>query len=225
MADPTVSAIGEVIALGVGVALSPLAVVSAVALLAADDGVRIAGAFVLVWAAALAGGAVLVVLFADGLDPRSGDGPATWVSVAKLAVAALLVAVAVQQWRGRGREDDPAWARKLDGATPVSAARLAFVLALVKPKNLLLTVAAGLVVAQSGASANGQALALAVYVAIAAAPVAIPLGLRLVSGERGAARARDVRDWVVRESPVVIAVVALLFAAQLGGDALTALAG
>ncbi|MGE5764735.1 MAG: GAP family protein, partial [Mycobacterium leprae] len=62
----TGQAIGEVLAFGVGVALSPLAIVAAVVMLVAADGVPRAWAFAGGWVLSLALVSTLALLLADG---------------------------------------------------------------------------------------------------------------------------------------------------------------
>ena len=139
-------AIGEVLAFGIGVALSPLAVIAVVVMLDAQDGRGGALAFLAAWAAGLATVGALAVLLADGVDASDGGAPATWVSVLKLVLALLLLVVAARQWRARpgaGEQPElPGWMSGLDDITPARAAGLALLFACVKPKNLLLTLGA-----------------------------------------------------------------------------------
>jgi hypothetical protein len=218
-------AIGEVLAFGVGVALSPLAIVALVLMLVGPGGARPAWVFAGAWVGSLALVSALVLLLADGADASENRGPATWVSVLKIVVALLLVVFAVRQWRGRedrAEMEAPGWMRRLDSVTAAKAAGLAVVFA-VKPKNLLLTIGAGVAVAQVGASAAGQAVALAVYVALGSAGLAIPLAVHVLLPRRGSDLLIGLRDWLVRANVTIIAVLSLVIAAKLLGDALVAL--
>lgn len=103
------------------------------------------------------------------------------MSVVRIVVGLVLVLLAVRQWRshenGNAETDALAWMRKLDTVTMTKAADLA-VLFVVKPKNLLLTIGAGVAVAQVGASPAGQAAAVCVFVALGTAGLGIPLAIR-----------------------------------------------
>lgn len=220
-------AIGEVIAFGIGVAISPLAIIAVVLMLASPGGRRRSSAFVGAWALGLAVVATLVLLAADGAD-ADGDGtPATWVGVVKLLVGAGLLVLASRQWRGRPDGDAepvlPAWMSRLDAIPPGRAAGLAVLLASVKPKNLLLTVGAALAVAQAGAASGGQAVALAVFVALGTLGPGAPLALDVLLGDGGAEVLGRLRGWMVRENPTIIAVLCAILAAKLVGDAISTL--
>jgi hypothetical protein len=185
----TGQAVGEVLAFAVGIALSPLAIVAVVVMLVAPRGTKPAWAFVGAWALSLLLVSSLLVLLADGADAETNGGPATWVSVLKIVVGLLLVLFAARQWRGRVSHDAdgsaPGWLRKLDDVNGAKAAGLAVVFAVVKPKNLLLMIGAAIAVAQTGASASGQAAAIAVFVALASTGVASPLAVHVVMPGRG----------------------------------------
>jgi Na+-transporting NADH:ubiquinone oxidoreductase subunit NqrB len=105
--------IGETLAFGVGVALSPLAIVAVVLMLVSPDGARPAGAFVGAWVLSLGVVSTVALLVADGADASTHGAPASWVSVVKIVVGLLLVLFGVRRWRGRqGRETEP---RRLAG--------------------------------------------------------------------------------------------------------------
>ena len=219
-------AIGEVLAFGVGVALSPLAVVAVVVMLVAPGGAQTAWAFVAGWVISLSLVSTAVLLLADGGDASTSGEPATWVSAVKIVLGVLLVLFALRQWRGRGEAENeaPAWMRKLDNMTVAKAFGLAALFNVVKPKNLLLAIGAGVAVAQVGASSTGQTVGIAAFVTIATAGPGIPLAIHVAMPKRGRGVLLALRDWMVRENAIIIAVVSLIIAAKLIGDALVALA-
>lgn len=112
-------AIGEVLAFGLGVALSPAAVVAMVLMLVAPGGRVSASVFVASWALSLGAVATLALLVADGANARHDGAPADWVIAVQIGLAVLLLLLAAWQWRGRGdgeaEPELPAWMRKVDG--------------------------------------------------------------------------------------------------------------
>lgn len=208
-------AVGEVLALGVGVALSPLAIVALVVMLVAPAGVQPAWTFFGAWVLSLCVVSTLVLLLADGADASENGAPATWANAVKIIVGLVLVVFAVREWRVRAsaeREvDEPGWMRKLDTVTVPKAAGLA-ALFVVKPKNLLLTIGAGVAVAEVGASPTGQAVAVAVFVALGAGGLAVPLSIHVFMSHRGRGLLIALRDWMVRENATIIAILSLIIA-------------
>lgn len=217
-------AVGEVLAFGIGVALSPVAVIAVVLMVVAPGGRVSATVFVASWALSLGAVATLALLLADGANARQDGAPADWVIAVQVSLAVLLLLVAARQWRGRGdggtETELPAWMQKVDGLTTPRAAAMAVFLVAGKPKNLLLTIGAALAVAELGVSASAQAGALAVFVFLGTLAPGIPLALSLLMRERGTALLAEVRSWMVRENATIIAVLCLVFAAKLLGDAL-----
>ncbi len=222
-------AIGEIIAFGVGVTLSPLAIIAVVLMLSVPSGRLTASAFLAAWVLALAVVGTLVVLIADGVDATDNGAPADWVGILQIVVAVLLVVVAARQWSGRpggGEEPQlPGWMQQLDGITPRRAAGLALLFVAAKPKNLLLTVGAGVAIAETGASNGAQFAALAVFVLLGTLGPGAPVAIHVFMPRRGPGILADLRHWLVRENTTIIAVLCLLIAAKLIGDAVTALAG
>ena len=97
------------------------------------------------------------------------------------------------------------------------------VLFVVKPKNLLLTIGAAVAVAQVGASAAGQASAIGVFVVLGTAGLGVPLAIHVLMPNRGEELLTGLRDWMVDQNATISAVLALVIAAKLLGDALISL--
>ncbi|MFF3260287.1 GAP family protein [Streptomyces sp. NPDC002932] len=104
--------------------------------------------------------------------------PPAWV---KLAVAVLFLLLVGKQWRGRPKGDAepglPSWMKTIDTLTPAKSAGLAFVLAVVNPKNLALVLAAGVSIAGSTSSTGDSGVAAAVFVAVASLCTVVPLAV------------------------------------------------
>ena len=217
-------ALGEALAFGLGVALSPSAVIAMVFMLAAPGGRLGAVVFAASWALSLGTVATLALLLADGANARQGGEPAGWVVAVQIALAALLLVTAVWQWRGRGErtaEPMPAWMRKVEGLTTRGAAGMAVFLAAGKPKNLLLTVGVAVTIAELGVSAAAQASGLAFFVLLGTLAPGVPLAASLILRERSQAALSSVRSWMVRENRAIVAGLCLVFAAKLLASALS----
>ena len=81
-------AIGQVLAFGLGVALSPIPII-AVVLMLGTPRARVNGpAFVLGWIVGLALVGTIVLVVAGGAGATEGEDPATWVSVLMLVLGA-----------------------------------------------------------------------------------------------------------------------------------------
>jgi threonine/homoserine/homoserine lactone efflux protein len=221
-------AIGQVLPFGVGVALSPVPIIAVVLMLTTPNGRANGIAFLAGWIAGIAVLGTIVLLVASGASASDKGAPATWVSILKLALGALLLLLAVRQWRGRPRGDQepelPAWMKTVDEFTATRAAAMAVLLSAINPKNLLLVVGGAAAIAQTGASTAGQAVALLVFVALATVGVAAPVAISYVMGERATKILGELHDWLARENATIMAVLCLIIGAKLIGDAISGLA-
>ncbi|MGO9904825.1 MAG: GAP family protein [Solirubrobacteraceae bacterium] len=221
-------AIGHALPYAVGVALSPVPIIAVVLMLATPQG-RINGpAFLAGWIVGIAVLGTIVLLVASGASASNHGAPATWVSIVKIVLGVLLLALAARQWRGRPRGDVepelPAWMKTIDTFTPVKSIGMAVLLSAINPKNLLLVVAAAAAIAQTGASTVDQAVALAVFILIATLGVGAPVAIFFLMGARATKILGDLREWMARENATIMAVICLIIGAKLIGDAISSLA-
>jgi threonine/homoserine/homoserine lactone efflux protein len=220
-------AIGQVLSLGVVVALSPVPII-AVVLMLGTPRARVNGpAFLLGWIAGLAVVGTIVLLVAGGADASEDQQPADWVGVVKIVLGVLLALVAVRQWRARPRAGEqaamPKWMQAIDGFTPARSMGIAAVLAAVNPKNLLLTVGAGAAIAQTGAGAGDQAVALAVFVLIGTLGPGLPVAIYFLAGRRAGHVLDELKTWMAANNTAIMAVLCLVIGVKLIGDGISVL--
>jgi threonine/homoserine/homoserine lactone efflux protein len=219
-------AMGQVLALAVGVAISPMPIVAVVLLLVTPRARTTGPAFVLGWLVGLSlVGAVVFLLAPDGTGD-SGE-PATWTGWLKLGLGIALVFLGARDWRGRPRGSTdaamPKWMDALDAFGPAKAAGAGVVLSALNPKNLLLAIAAAAAIAAIGISGGQEAVAYGVFVFIATLGVAAPVVVYFaLSGRAGPLLAR-LREWMARNNAVIMAVLLLLIGAKLVGDGVSVL--
>jgi threonine/homoserine/homoserine lactone efflux protein len=219
--------IGQILSFAVGVAISPVPIIAVVLMLATARG-RVNGpAFLLGWLAGLAVAGTVILLVAGGADASGGGEPPSWVGWLKLALGLGMLALAAKQWRGRPAEGKtaelPAWMKSIDSFKPGRALALAFALAAINPKNLLLTVGAAVAIAQAGLDTGEQAIALGVFALIATLGVGTPVALYFVLGGRSARMLENLRDWMGAHNPAIMTVLFLVLGAKLVGDGITGL--
>lgn len=218
-------AIGQILPTAVGVAISPLPIVAVVLMLVTPRG-RINGpAFVLGWMLGLAIVGAIVLSVASGANASDDGEPATWVSILKLVLGLLALLLGVRQFRSRPRGDaepeTPKWMRALDTFTSVKAAGAGIALSAVNPKNLLLAVAGGAAIAQTGIDAGEQAIAYAIFVLIATIGVALPVVIALAMGERSRELLDRLKTWLSGNNAVIMSVLMAVIGAKLIGDGIS----
>lgn len=221
-------AIGQVLSLAVGVAISPVPIIAVVLMLATPRG-RVNGpAFLGGWLLGLAVVGTIVVVVANGAGATDSDAtPATWVSWLKIALGLLLVLVAVKQWRGRPRGAEeaalPGWMRTIDRFTPGRAVAMGAALSAINPKNLLLTVGAAAAIAQADVSTGDEVVALAVFIVIGTLGPAAPVLVSLFMGSRAREVLDEMKVWMAAHNAAIMAVLCLVIGAKLAGDGISGL--
>jgi hypothetical protein len=218
------AAIGQILPLAVGVALSPVPII-AVALMLMSQRARLNGPlFVIGWLIGLAVIGVVVLAVAGPGDASSQGKPATWVSVLKLVLGLLLLLVAVRQWHGRPRPgqevEAPKWMGSVERFGPGKALGAGAVLSGANPKNLLLAIGAAAAIAQTGIGSGDQAIAYVVFALVATVGVAAPVVMFFALGDRSQRILAGLRDWMGQHNAVIMAVICLILGAKLMGDAI-----
>ncbi len=222
------NAIGQTLALAVGVAISPVPIIAVILMLVTPRARANGPAFILGWLVGLALVGAIVLLIAGPTNASDDGKPATWVDVLKLVLGLLLVLVALRQWRGRPHDGEqaptPKWMGAVDGFAPPKAAGAGAVLAAANPKNLLLAVAAAAAIAQTGIAGGEQAIAYALFAIIATIGVAAPVVIYFALGDRSGPILGRLKEWMARNNAVVMAVLCVVIGAKLIGDAITGFA-
>src|SRR4051794_2223162 len=222
-------AIGGSLPLAVGIALSPIPIIAVVLMLTSRKA-RVNGPlFVVGWLLGLGVIGAIVLAVAGPADAGGTGEPAAWVGWLKLVLGALLLLVALRQFRGRPRGDEPApvpkWMATIDRTTPIAALGLAAALSGANPKNLLLAVGGATTIAQTGIAGAQQALAYLIFALVGTLGVGIPVGIYFAMGERSAAVLGGIKDWMGRHNAVIMTVLCLIIGAKLIGDGIAGLSG
>jgi threonine/homoserine/homoserine lactone efflux protein len=220
-------AIGQILPMAVGVALSPLPIIAVVLMLTTPRARTNGPAFVVGWLIGLAVIGTIVLLVAGSSGAGAAGPPATWVSWVEILLGVLLLAVAVRQFRGRpGPGDDvqmPKWVAAVDRFTRSQSLVTGAALAGANPKNALLAIGAAVTIAQAGIGGWQQAIAYAVFAVIGTIGVGTPVVLYLAMGKRSAAGLAGLEDWMGRHSAAITSVLCLVIGVKLIGAAIGAL--
>lgn len=205
--------IGEILPLAVVIALSPIPIVATILMLLSPRARSTGVGFLVGWIVA-----VIVLLFAfsalsnllPGPDP---DGASPIAAVLKIVIGAALVALGIRKWIARPGSGDetkePAWMARVDTMTGRGAILFGMLLG-ANPKNVLITLAAGVTIGSSGITIAEEAVAAAVFTAVAAASVAIPVFGYLAAARHLQAPLVAVRRWLVDNNATVMSVQSLI---------------
>ena len=216
--------IGDILPLALAVAISPIPIIATILMLMSPKPRPLGLSFLGGWVVGI-GVAVVAFTLLGGilLEPETGDSRPVMGTI-QLIVGALLLLMAVKQWRGRpGPGEDaelPTWMAAIDTMKPGAALGLALLLSAVNPKNLLLAVAAGASIGRAQLGTGPAAIVIAVFVVIAAVTVAAPVVLYLVAPGKAADVLDEVRAWLVANTAAIMAVLLLVIGTQLLGKGL-----
>ena len=220
-------AIGEILPYAVAAAITVSAIVGIILMLVTPKANTNGTAFAVGYVLGFALVGTIAIVLAGGKDYSSGSGPTQTVSIIKLLLGLLLLVAAVRQWRGRPKEGEkpkmPKWMGTIDSFTAGKSFGLGVLLSAVNPKNLAMSLAAGLAIAQAGISTGQEAVVLIIYVAIGASGVLAPVVVYFAMGDRAAAILGGWREWLEENNAVVTAVVLLILGAVLIGQGITGL--
>jgi hypothetical protein len=205
--------VAALLPLAVVVAVSPVPIIAVVLMLLTPKAVGTSAGFLAGWVAGIAGVTTGFLLLAGDPAPGSGSRPSEAASWVEIVLGVLLLSLAGRQWRSRpapGEEPGiPRWLAVTDRITAVRAGGLGLALSAVNPKNLLVCVAAGLVIADGGLSAAKGAGAVVVFTVIAASSVALPVLAYAVGGRRMSGPLGSLRRGLIAHSSVVTAALLL----------------
>jgi hypothetical protein len=211
--------IAEVLTWAVGVAISPVPII-AVILMLFSPRARVNGtAFLVGWIVALAAVSTVVYVLAHDGNVATSTTAADSVSWGKIVLGAALVLLAMRNWRKRpapGVEPAmPKWMGTIDRMSPPKAFGLAVVLAVVNPKNLLLTLGSATGLAQLGLSTADAIVATVVFVVIASLSIAVPVAYAVFGGAKAKATLESAKTWLTAHNAAVMAVLFLVFGVDL----------
>ena len=216
-------AIGEILPLAIGVAISPVPIIAIVLMLGTPRARSNGLAFALGWLAGLTivGGALLA--FASGNSQENDGGPETWVSVVKLVLGVLFLLLAARTLRSRPKAGQeaamPKWMQAIDTFTTGRSLVFGVLLSGVNPKNLALTIAAATTIAQTGISGGESAGALIVFILIGSLSILTPVFIYFALGTRAAVILDELKDWMAGHNAAIMTVLLLVLGAKLIGDA------
>lgn len=219
-------AIGDTLPLALGIAISPIPIIAAILMLLSPKARGTSVGFLIGW---LLGIVVAVVVFTllSGLIPAADpDASQPIGGTIKIVLGVLLLLLAARQWRSRPKPGEtaalPKWMAAIDQMTAGRGFVLAFILAAVNPKNLLLAAGAGVAIGTAGLSVGADVLVIVIFVIVAACSVAVPVIGYLVAADRIRGPLDALRGWLVDNNATVMAVLLLVIGVVVIGKGIAA---
>ncbi|KAF2412596.1 hypothetical protein B1729_14375 [Microbacterium sp. B35-04] len=213
--------IGDILTLALGVAISPIPIIAAILMLLSPKA-RVTGTgFLLGWVLGIVVAVTVFTLLSSILPAEEEDASQPIKGVIQLVLGALLLLLAVRQWRGRPKAGEepamPKWMQAIDTITFPKALGLGFLLSAVNPKNLLLAASAGVTIGAAGLDAGSIVVVIAVFTLIAASTVLVPVVGYLLAADKLRGPLDALRGWLAKENAVIMAVLLVVIGVAIIG--------
>ena len=215
-------AIGHILPIALAAALSSVPIMVTIYILLSPDRRRSALPFALGWVLGM-----LIVVSACALaaqlvpEPRIARRPETTLGAIEVLVGAALVVLGIVSLRRARRRADPAGGMlRLDRRFgPWRSFGLALLLN-IRPKAVLLAIAAGLTIRGDSGSLSEALVVIGVYTVIGASTVLVPIVATLVAPARMEPRLTSSRDWLTRNGEAMTSLIVIMVGVVVVGDGL-----
>lgn len=219
--------VGAILPNAVAIAISPIPIIAVILMLMSPRPKQLGLAFLIGWLAGVVVATTVMTLLAGVIPEADASGESQPViGVIRIILGVLLLLLGVKQWRSRpapGAEAKlPAWMSKIDSMGVPTALGLAFALAAINPKNLLVAAAAGTVIGRASLDVGGTAVAIACFTVIAALTVAIPVLFAVITPRNAAPVLEGIRTWLSSNNAAIMTVVFVVLGASVIGKGIGA---
>lgn len=213
--------IGDILPLALGVAISPIPIIAAILMLLSPRARGTSLGFLAGWVVGIAVAVTVFTLLASVIPEQDPEASKPVAGTIKILLGLLLLFLALRQWQGRPKPGEtaalPKWMEAIGEMTAARAFLLAFALAAINPKNLIMAAGAGVLIGSAGEGVGGSTVAIAVFTVLAASSVAIPVVAYLLASERMSAPLESLRRWLVDHNAAVMAVLLLVIGVVMIG--------
>jgi threonine/homoserine/homoserine lactone efflux protein len=197
--------IGEILPLALGIAISPIPIIAAILILLSPKARVTSVGFLLV---------TVFTVLSTILPGQDADASRPVQGIVQILLGALLLVLALGQWRKRPRPDVepelPKWMQTIDRTTFPVAFGLGFLLSALNPKNLIMAAATGVEIGSAGLGLGAAAAVIAVFTIIAASTVLLPVTGYLLATDRFRGPLNGLRAWLAKENAVIMAILLLV---------------
>lgn len=223
------TAIADILPLAIGVALSPIPIVAVILMLFSKQARSTSLGFLIGWFLGLAVVATVVVCVADPAQQATGGEESPLSAIVHIVLGLLLLFLAYRNWHKRpepGEEVEmPKWMSSIDSMTAGKAFGLGALLSGINPKNLALTLGAGVAIAAAELNTTQAIIALMVFIIVACISVAAPVVIYLGMGEKAASTLNNWKEWLTHNNSTVMMLLCLVFGIVVLSKGLGALIG
>lgn len=177
--------------------------------------------FLLGWVIGIVVAVTVFTLLASSIPADDPDASKPIQGVIQLVLGALLLLLAIRNWRTRPRSGEaaalPKWMRAIDAVSFPVAFGLGFLLSALNPKNLVMAAGAGTDIGSAGLSGGDVTIVIAIFTVIAASTVLVPVVGYLFADDRLRGALDALREWLQKENSVIMAVLLLVIGVSMIG--------
>lgn len=221
------SVIGQILPLALGIAISPIPIIAAILMLLSPKAKTNGVGFAIGWVVGVIVAVTVFTLLAGILPQGTDNGNHIVVGIIEIVLGALLVLMAIRQWRGRPKKGEeptmPKWMAGIDKLKMPVAIGLGFVLSAINPKNLLLAVSAGVAIGSAGLTGAENTIVIAVFTVIAASTVLVPVIGYLFAADKLGGPLDALREWLTKENALIMTLLLLVIGVVVIGKGIGAL--
>jgi hypothetical protein len=217
-------ALGGLLPIAVAAAISSVPITVTILILLSPNRNRAALPFLVGWVIGVAAVIVLSTLFASTLpQPRRGPDPATAALLMVVGVALIVLGVVNlrrdSQSEGTGL---PGWLSRVDSFGGLVSFAVAVLLNL-RPKGLLLGIAAGLALHAASVKADQIIVLIVIYTVIASSTVVVPIVASFLAPRRVEPKLIAARGWMTHNGRLLTSLMMFMVGVVILGYGLTQL--
>jgi len=220
------AAIGEILPLALGIAISPIPIIAAILMLLSPKARVTSVGFLLGWVLGIVIAVTVFTLLSSVLPEDDPDASKPIQGVVQLILGLLLLWLALSQWRKRPKHGEepvmPKWMQAIDKITFPVALGLGFLLSAVNPKNLLMAVGAGLAIGEEGLTVGEIVVVIAVFSLLFSWTVLVPVVGYLLAADRLRGTLDALRAWLAHNNAIIMAVLLLVIGVSMLGKGIAA---
>lgn len=214
--------VGSILPLAVAVALSPFPVIAVVLMLLSERAARNAVAFLAGWILGVFVAIAVLTLVSKLIELPDASVPNILAGGARIVIGLLLLVLAVRKWRSRPAAGSqavvPRWMSSIATASSGRSLVTGIVLSAGSPKNIAITLAAGVAIGTGGLSTAQLVGAVALYVVVASLSVLIPVLAYAVLAERLRAALTAFEEWLLQNNAAILSILLLVFGFVVIGE-------
>ena len=220
------SAIGEILPLALGIAISPIPIIAAILMLLSPRARVTSVGFLLGWVLGIVVAVTVFTLLSSVIPEDDPDASKPIQGTVQLILGLLLLVLALGQWRKRPKAGEepvmPKWMRAIDKVSFPVALGLGFLLSAVNPKNLLMAVGAGVEIGSAELAVGESVGVIAVFTLLAASTVLVPVVGYLLAADRLRGALDALRGWLSQNNAIIMAVLLLVIGVSMIGKGIAA---